>query len=184
MNWLESYREETARVIGEPFFLCLAEAVAIVESAGGTRRIAAEEGFNEIGYKAVAGRPSIELPTREAGPDGQLHEQRAAFRLFADRAEQGRALLWLMRSSAYYEAARLLYVLTFYGAYAPGRIDGARELVRVFNDLARGGAHPGVQPFALLPTPAGGNDAETRALNHAAARQGVRLFAELTGAEG
>jgi hypothetical protein len=177
---LEDFRAQTRRVIGEPFLLCLAEALAVVESAGGRRAIVGgaggEVGINEIGYKAVPGKPSFVLATREADADGVLRPARAAFRLFADRAEQARALLWLMRSSAYYEAARLLYALAFVAAYAPGRDDGALELLRVFNALARTGAHRGVRPFALTE----GSPGEADALNHAAARRAVRLFAELT----
>jgi hypothetical protein len=182
MGWLEDYRAETGKVIAEPWMLCLAEAIACVESAWGAQRIVGPGGFNEIGYKAVPGKPSIGKDTREAGPDGAIEPARAAFRLFADRAEQAQALLWLMRSSAYYEAARLLGVLAFYSAYAPGRIDGIGDLACVFNKLARSGAHPGVRPFALVESAsAGGGDAETLAYNHAAARQAVRLFAQMTG---
>jgi hypothetical protein len=183
MGWHEEFRAETGRVIREPFLLCLAEAVATVESAGGQRAIVEQNGLNEIGYKAVPGRPSTDRMTREAGPDndgttGEPKPTRARFRLFADRQEQAEALLWLMRSSVYYEAARLLYLLAFYSAYAPGRTDGLRELLRVFDALARAGAHPGVRPFELTD-PAKANS-DGRALNHAAARQAVRLFGEWT----
>ncbi|MCE5228778.1 hypothetical protein LLG95_04180 [bacterium] len=180
MNWPDEFREETGRVIAEPFWRCLAEAIASVESAHGTRPIASPHGLNEIGYKAIAGHPSISRETREAGDNGRLIRTEARFRLFADRAEQARALAWLLRGSAYYDAARLLFVLAFYSGYAPGREAGALALVQVFNEIARSGAYPGVAPIRMIEP--GGLDPETAALNHAAARQAVRLFARLTGA--
>lgn len=180
MGWLEDFRRETDEVVAEPFLRCLAEAIAVVESDHGRRAITGPEGLNEIGYKAVANQPSHRTATREADGEGRLIAVDADFRLFHDRAEQGRALLWLLRTSRYYEAARLLFILTFYAAYAPGRDAGARALVRVFNELAASGAHEGVRPL-LLAAP-GQLDAETAELNHAAARQAVRLFAELTSA--
>ena len=181
MPWLEEFRAETAPVIAEPFFRCLAEAVATVESGAGGRVIAAPAGFNEIGYKAVPGHPSLGVRTREADAVGRLRPVTASFRLFRDRAEQARALLWLLRSSHFYDAARLLFILAFYAAYAPGRTAGARELVKVFNRLAASGAHDGVRPLCLTaPAP---EERELRALNHAAARDAVRLFAALTGVE-
>jgi hypothetical protein len=182
MNWLESFRTQTGAVIGEPFLLCLAETVAAVESDWGRGAIRAEGGLNEIGYKAVAGRPWAERATREADASGGLRPRRARFRLFRDRAEQAEALLWLMRSSRYYEAARLLYVLAFYSAYAPGREAGLEALLGVFNELARSGAHRGVRPFALIEP--GRSDPAGAALAHAAAREGVRQFARLTAASG
>ena len=180
MDWLETFRSETAPVITEPLFCCLAEAIAIVESDHGRRAIGSGGGLNEIGYKAVAGGPARRLGTREAGPGGELESVEADFRIFRDRAEQARALLWLLRSSRYYESARALFILAFYSAYAPGRTAGARELLKVFNELAATGFHPGVRPLGLL----GGEkmDGETLRLNHAAARDAVRLFAELTHA--
>lgn len=84
----------------------------------------------------------------------------------------------MLRSSAFYESARLLFVLAFYAAYAPGRTAGARELVRVFNRLTASGAYPGLRPFTML-TPAT-TDVDTLALNHAAARDALHLFADLT----
>lgn len=182
MSWLEEFRAETAPVITEPFLLCLAEAIATVESASGRKAITGEEGLNEIGYKAVPGHPSKAVGTLEAdSASGRLEAVTASFRLFRDRAEQARSLLWLLRTSPYYDAARLLFILAFYSAYAPGRSDGLRELIKVYNRLAQSGAHPGVRPLCL----AGGEgaDPETLALNHTAARAAVRLFAELTGAE-
>lgn len=180
MPWLDEFRAETAPVIAEPFLRCLAEAVATVESAGGARAIAAPGGFNEIGYKAVPGHPSHSVRTREAGADGRLRPVTASFRLFRDRAEQARALLWLLRSSRFYDAARLLFILAFYAAYAPGRTAGARELVKVFNRLAASGAHEGVRPICLVDSAP--DERELCALNHAAARDAVRLFTTLTGA--
>lgn len=179
MNWAEQFRGETVPVIAEPFWACLAEALAAVESARGAGAICGAEGMNEIGYKAIAGHPWVARPTREA-EGGRLVATEARFRLFADRAEQARALLWLMRGSAYYDAARLLFILVFYSGYAPGREAGARALVQVFNEIARTRAYPGVQPIRLDEPR--GLDQETLALNHAAARQAVRLFAEITGA--
>lgn len=178
MNWSTQFRAETAPIVSEPFFACLAEAIASVESAHGSRAIVGPEGLNEIGYKAIAGHPSAARETREAGANGSLEPAEARFRLFADRAEQARALLWLLRGSAYYEAARLLFILVFYSGYAPGRAAGALALIRVFNEIARTGAYPGVSPLRLVES--GGLDTETLALNHAAARQAVKLFAELT----
>ncbi len=178
MNWSAHFRAETAPVIAEPFFACLAEAIAAVESAHGSRPIAGPQGLNEIGYKALAGHPAAARQTREAAADGALAPAEARFRLFADRAEQARALLWLLRGSAYYDAARLLFILVFYSGYAPGREAGARALVSVFNEIARTGAYPGVSPIRLVEPD--GLDAETQALNHAAARRAVTLFAEMT----
>lgn len=177
MNWSEQFRRETEPVICEPFWVCLAEAIASVESARGSRAISTEGGLNEIGYKAIPGHPSVSRPTREA-EGGALVATEARFRLFADRAEQARALLWLLRGSAYYEAARLLFILVFYSGYAPGRDEGALALIRVFNEIARTGAYPGVSPIRLIEPR--GLDSETLAINHAAARHAVRLFAELT----
>ncbi|OPZ09516.1 MAG: hypothetical protein BWZ08_00349 [candidate division BRC1 bacterium ADurb.BinA292] len=179
MGWLEEFRAETAPVIAEPFFRCLAEAIAVVESAHGEQIIAGPEGFNEIGYKALANHPHAVRETLEAGPRGELKRAQASFRLFRNRREQAQALLWLLRSSQFYESARLLFILCFYAAYAPGRRAGAVALLRVFNEIAAGGAHRGVRPFTLL-TPE--IDAGARALNHAAARRAVRLFGELTAA--
>lgn len=179
--WLECFRAETSSVIVEPFFRCLAEAVATVESGGGRHPIASPTGLNEIGYKAIAGHPSTASATREANPDGTLRPTTAAFRIFRNRTEQARALLWLLRSSHFYDAARLLFILTFYGAYAPGRTAGARELVKVFNRIAASGVHEGVRPLCLADPVL--KDDELLALNHAAARDAVRLFAELTGAK-
>lgn len=178
MNWSTHFRAETSRLIPEPFFACLAEALASVESAHGSRVIAERDGINEIGYKAIPGHPSAVRKTREAGAGGALVATEARFRLFADRAEQARALLWLLRGSAFYDAARLLFILVFYSGYAPGREAGALALVRVFNEFARGGAYPGVSPIRLIDD--GGLDAETLSINHAAARQAVMLFAQLT----
>lgn len=180
MSWSAQFRADTAPIIPEPFFACLAEAIASVESAHGAHAIAGPEGLNEIGYKALAGHPSVTRPTREADGNGSLVSTQARFRLFADRAEQARALLWLLRGSAYYDAARLLFILVFYSGYAPGREAGALALVRVFNEIARAGAYPGVSPIRLVEP--GGLDAEALSFNHAAARQAVRMFANLTGA--
>lgn len=180
MAWLETFRQETAQVIEEPFFRCLAEAIATVESDHGRQAIASDQGINEIGYKAVPGYPSCRMRTREAGEGGRLEPTTAQFRLFRDRLEQARSLLWLVRSSQFYEAARLLFVLTFYSAYAPGRTDGAHALIKVFNEIAGSGAHAGVRPLAM--TRPAETDPSVLQLNHAAARQAVRLFAELTGA--
>ena len=183
MPWLEEFREQTLPVIAEPLLGCLAEAIAIVESDHGRKAIRTDQGFNEIGYKALAGYPKTSRQTQEANAQGALLTTSADFRLFRDRAEQARALLWLMRSSCYYETCRLLFILAFYSAYAPGRTAGLRALLGVFNELALSGAHPGVRPLALIrdgnnePLPM---DAECAALNHAAARQAVQLFAELT----
>ena len=186
MAWLETYRAETGTVIAEPFFRCLAEAVATVESDHGRQALNAREGLNEIGYKAIPGHPALHAGTREADAQGVLAPAQADFRIFRDRREQAEALLWLLRSSRYYETARLLFILGFYSAYAPGRIAGAREVVKVFNEIARTGAHEGVRPLGLLPdgqsVPEEQPDPETLRLNHAAARQAVRLFAELTSA--
>lgn len=182
MSWLEEFRSETQAVITDPFLCCLAEAIAAVESRHGGRAIREGKGLNEIGYKAVPGRPSIAVQTREADSVGQLKPAQAAFRLFRDREEQARALLWLLRSSRFYEASRLLFILAFYAAYAPGRLAGARALVKVFNELAASGAHEGVKPFALVDPQAAQADGELLRLNHTAARQAVRLFAELTKA--
>ncbi len=179
MDWITTFRNETAPLIAEPFWRCLAESIAAVESGWGREAIVAPGGLNEIGYKALPGHPSVRRGTREADQEGALSPAEAEFRLFTDRADQARALLHLFRTSAHYEAARLLFVLAFYAAYAPGREEGARALVAVFNRLAGSGAHPGVRPFALtLPYP----DRSAAALNHAAARRAVRLFASLTGA--
>ena len=183
MSWLEEFREQTLPVIQEPLLGCLAEAIAIVESDHGLKAIRTDQGLNEIGYKAIAGYPKVCRQTQEANAQGALVSTSADSRLFRDRAEQARALLWLMRSSCYYEASRLLFILAFYSAYAPGRTAGLRALLDVFNELARGGAHPGVLPLALIrgadnqPQPL---DPDCAALNHAAARQAVQLFAELT----
>jgi hypothetical protein len=201
-SWSAQFRAETAPIIAEPFLACLAEAIATVESAAGTRAIhgplvpasaslpappATPDtplGLNEIGYKAVPGKPYATIATHEAAatsqptPNAPLQSTTARFRLFRDRAEQAAGLLFLLRGSAFYESARLLFVLTFYAAYAPGRTAGARELVRVFNRLAASGVYPGLRPFAML-TPASA-DADTLALNHAAARDALHLFADLT----
>ena len=181
--WLAAFTAETAPVIRDPFLLCLAASVAAVESAWGVKVLHSPAGLNEIGYKAVPGKPSLTAATQESAdpsrPDSPLAPQDCAFRLFADRTEQARALLHLFDSSAFYESARLLFALAFYSAYAPGRTQGARALLRVFNRLAREGHFPGVRPFALLDLHA---DPHTLALNHAAARAAVRLFAELTSA--
>lgn len=176
-QWLQTFRRETSRIIDEPWLRCLAEAVAAVESDWGRRALTAPDGLNEIGYKAVRGKPSILASTREADALGNLNPTRTAFRLFADRTEQAQALAWLMRSSVYYEAARLLFALAFYSAYAPGRREGARALVDVFNQIAATGAHAGVRPFSLVES---GGRPYVKALNHHAARDAVRLFAELT----
>lgn len=178
-TWLEQFRAETASVIAEPFFRCLAEAIAIVESAAGRKSITAAGGLNEIGYKAVPGHPSMTRQTQEATPSGELVGTVAGFRLFRDRAEQARALLWLLRTSHFYDAARLLFILTFYSAYAPGRTAGAREVLREFNALAASGAHDGVRPLCLAQA-ASSDDADLLAYNHDAARAAVRLFADLT----
>ena len=180
MAWLDDFREETSLVIQEPLLRCLAEAVAIVESDHGCRRLVNAQGINEIGYKAIPGHPSARVGTAEADAQGRLVPMRTAFRIFRDRAEQARALLWLWRGSSYYEAARLLWILAFYSAYAPGRTEGARALVAVFNELAAGGLHPGVRPISLIGPER--MDPDDAALNHAAARAAVRLFAELTHA--
>src|SRR5829696_4743766 len=129
MSWLSQFHNETRRYIPDPFFLCIAESIAIVESAGGRRVISGAEGFNEIGYKAIPGKPAIAMQTQEAGPDGTLTAVEANFRLFANRAEQSAALAWLLQASSYYESARLLFILAFYSAYAPGRDAGVRELL-------------------------------------------------------
>jgi hypothetical protein len=178
MNWIDDFRAQTGVVIEEPFWRCLAEAIACVESARGTSAILDGGGLNEIGYKAVPGKPACRRATREADSGGRLQPQELDFRLFRDRAEQARALLWLLRSSSYYESARLLFILAFYAAYAPGRDEGARAVIKVFNEIARTGIHEGVRPLAL--TDAGGLDTAARALNHESARRAVRLFTELT----
>lgn len=180
MDWMDTFHRETAAVVTEPFFCCLCEAIAMVESGRGRWPILGEEGLNEIGYKALAGHPSRPSATCESTEAG-LRPAMADFRLFADRGEQARALAWLMRSSRFYEAARLLYLLAFYAAYAPGRDEGARAVARAFNERARTGLHPGVVPIGLI----GGQtlDPAERALNHEAARRAVRLFAEMTRAE-
>lgn len=180
-DWIEGFHRQTTAVISEPFFNCLAEAVAIVESGRGRWVIRGGEGLNEIGYKALEGHPSKRVATRESVA-GRLKSVHADFRLFRDREEQARALLWLMRSSGYYEAARLLYLLAFYAAYAPGREDGARALARAFNERARTGLHAGVRPIGMIEGEA--MDTADREINHAAARQAVRMFAELTRREG
>lgn len=181
--WQAGFRAATAAVIGEPFWACLAESIATVESASGARAIhgpidGVTDGLNEIGYKAVPGKPSAGAVTHEAaGAGGGLQKTSARFRLFRDRGEQAASLLFLLRGSAYYESARLLFILAFYAAYAPGRADGVPDLLRVFNRLAGAGAYPGVRPLGLLD---GSADAATLALNHAAARDAVRLFGALT----
>lgn len=184
--WLHDFRRETAPHIDEPFLLCLAEAVAAVESAWGRAAIRPARTsppgvwLNEIGYKAIPGHPATERTTREIDAEGLPQIVRARFRLFRDRAEQARALLYLMRSSRFFETARLLYILAFCAAYAPGNTAGAESVVRVFNQLAARGTHPGVRPLALI-----GHDGDrnARALNHTAARRAVRLFAGLTRAD-
>lgn len=178
-RWLREYRQQTAPVIGEPFLCCLAEAVAAVESDWGRRAITDSRGLNEIGYKAVAGRPWVRRTTHEADSDGGLIRSGAAFRLFADRGEQARALAWLMRSSHYYETARLLYIMAFYSAYAPGRSEGLKQLLAVFNALARSEAHEGVSPLRLIEPD--GLDPGVADHNHRAARQAVMLFGQWTG---
>ena len=177
MNWIDQFHSESAPVIGEPFFNCLAEALAIVESGHGRHAIATPNGINEIGYKAVPGHPSVLLPTCEAEADGTLKKQSLFFRLFPNRAEQARSLLYLLRSSLNFEAARLLFVLAFYSAYAPGRTAGLRALLQAYNQRAASGLHEGVRPFAMIGA---GGDPDTLHLNHAAARQAVRMFGELT----
>lgn len=177
-DWLKEFIAETGESIADPFDLCLAAAIASVECGRGERVIRGPEGFNEIGYKAISGRPMKIVRTQEAVEGGGLEARECAFRLFADRAEQARALLWLLRSSTYYEAARLLFVLTFYSAYAPGRREGTRALIKVFNELARTVGGRTVRPFGMIN--GGKMDEDTARINHAAARQGVRLFCEWT----
>lgn len=177
--WMKQYRVATAGVITEPFWRCLADAIAAVETDCGRRVIQAEGGINEIGYKALAGWPWVRAKTRETNGLGGLESTEEDFRVFLDREQQARALLYLLRSSTFYEAARLLYVLAFYSAYAPGRADGARELVQVFNQIAGLGVHVGVRPFTMIH--GGEMEDGAVAINHEAARQAVRLFAELAG---
>jgi len=177
-RWLQEFRAETEPIIRDPFLLCLAEAIAAVESGWGERTITGPEGINEIGYKALWGYPSTVKPTREAGPGGALVGLEAAFRLFRSRNEQARSLLYLMQSSTYYEAARLMFMLVFYSAYAPGRTSGAVALVHVFNQIAASWEHPGVRPFSILAS--GGAERGTLEINHRAAGEGVKLFAALT----
>ena len=175
-DWVETFVQGSEGELDEPFALCLATALAAVESGWGKRAIRQGEMLNEIGYKAVAGAPSLTVGTREAEDDGQLKSTRAAFRLFASRRAQARSLAYLMRSSVFFEAARLLFVLVFYSAYAPGRDQGARELIGVFNQLAASGRFPGVRPFQMHTAEA---EAGVAQVNHAAARRGVRLFAQM-----
>lgn len=183
-KWLEEFAAETARAIQEPFFQCLAAAIAAVESGRGSAAIRDGSALNEIGYKAIAGKPAKVIRTKEdvePGPGETLQAQAAAFRLFRDRFEQGQALAYLLRSSINFEAARLLFVLAFYSGYAPGRSAGLRTLIKVFDELAGSGRFEGVRPFGMT----GGRaiDKETRKMNHAAAREAVRMWAELTGAD-
>ena len=175
-RWLQEFRAETEPIIREPFLLCLAEAIAAVESGWGEHTITGPEGINEIGYKALPGYPSTVKPTREAGPGGVLVGLEAAFRLFASRNEQARSLLYLMQSSTYYEAARLMFALVFYSTYAPGRKLGAQTLVHVFNEISR--THRDVRPFEILV--GGQADPKVVIINHRAATEGVKRFAELT----
>lgn len=171
--------EAARRAIGEPWLATLYAAIAAVESGWGAHAIRRGGMLNEIGYKAVAGRPSVTVETREAtGPGGRLEPVRTGFRLFADRAAQARAMHYLMRRSSNFEAARLLYTLAFYAAYAPGRPEGLRAVIEVFNELAASGLPPtgNTRPFQ---TPTSETDP-----NHAAARIAVRTFAELTSQPG
>lgn len=176
MGWLEKYREDTIEVIDEPFLRCLAEAIAAVESSWGRQAIEQDGMLNEIGYKAISGKPSTRRRTQEA-EGGRLVSQDAAFRLFQDRHEQAKALLYLMRSSTFYEAARLAFVLAFYAGYAPGRTQGAKDLVKVFSQIAESGAHQGVRPF-LITRP--GCAESIWDLNHDAFRCAAELFVALT----
>lgn len=172
-QWLKAFSAATGPILTDPFQRCLAEALAAVESDWGRRAIVGEGGLNEIGYKALPGRPSVEVPTRESDA-GPVCTRR--FRLFADREEQAKALRHLMHGSVYYEAARLLYVLAFYAAYAPGRVEGAFELVKVFNQLAAERAEEGIAPLRLAHrglSPMAGH------LNHRAAREAVRWFGDI-----
>ena len=176
-EWMECFHRQTADVIGEPFLCCLSEAIAAVESGRGRWAIRGEDGLNEIGYKALAGHPRTRVNTRES-IDGELCSVVADFRLFADRNQQARALLYLMRSSRFFEAARFLYRLTLCSAYAPGREAGAKAVVLAFNERARSGAHEGIHPILMIEGET--MDPGERTLNHEAARMAVGLFADMT----
>ena len=84
-EWGRAFRSETMAVVVEPFWACLAEAIATVECGAGRHVIQGPcdaegtPGLNEIGYKAIAGKPALEVVTREAEGDG-LTRQTARFR--------------------------------------------------------------------------------------------------------
>lgn len=180
-EWLQQFRQETDPVIVDPFLSCLAEAIATVESGGGQKAIHERHMLNEIGYKAVAGKPSTSKDTKEAGESG-IQATRAAFRLFRDRVEQATSLLYLMRTSAYFDAARLMFLLTFYAGYAPGRSDGIGDLLAAFNRIAATGAHPGVRPIRFLDNKlaeAADLGDEERKLNHKAIRDAVMTYGKM-----
>ena len=181
-EWLKKFHEATAPVIGDPFLACLAEAIATVECGGGQKAISERGMINEIGYKAIAGKPSTESGTKEAGKDG-IKTTRARFRLFRDRVEQAESLRYLLRTSAYFDAARLMYILTFYSGYAPGRSDGIGDVLDAFNKIAASGTHLGVKPIRFLNdelAEEAGLEKDDRDLNHKAIHDAVMTYGLLS----
>ena len=184
MAWIDEFMAESEEVVTDPFNLHLLCAVAALESNWGRKVIRGPlddlvdglvvSGFNEIGYKAVLGHPSVKVLTHDGLPGTPVSTD--SFRLFRDRHEQAKAFLWLLHCSNYRRAVRLLHVLCFYSAYAPGRTDGAKELIRIMEAWSR----PASPSGAKFPLSLEGLDADTLEYNHAAIRQGVKLFCEMT----
>jgi hypothetical protein len=179
--WLKSFTEDARLHVSDPFILTTVISLAAVECGFGASVITGklpdgQTGINEIGYKALAGKPRVKVLTHEAVKDGKLEQQFLDFRLFRGddhRREQIVSLLWLMRSSKYYDSARLMFLLTLYSGYAPGRTAGHRSLIEVYNALA---ADCGTVPVRFLTKAlraASDVDPDTEVLNHSAVRGAV-----------